>query len=54
MCLIVQTVPVHFVTQIDPYPMSLSYGQDQLWVGDKAGNVHLLDATDGDFNIVKV
>ena len=40
--------------QFDQYPMSLSYGQDQLWVGDKAGKLHLLDATDGDFLSVAV
>jgi hypothetical protein len=40
--------------QFDSYPMSLSYTDDQMWVGDKGGEIHLLDATDGDFNIVEV
>ena len=34
--------------------MSLSYLDDQLWVGDKTGQIHLVDATDGDFNVVEV
>ena len=40
--------------QFEQYPMSLSYLDDQLWVGDKTGLIHLIDATDGDFNIVEV
>lgn len=39
--------------EFEEYPMSLDYGQDQLWVGDKGGSLHLIDATDGDFNIVQ-
>ena len=34
--------------------MCLSYDEDQLWIGDKEGLVHLVDATDGDFDIVEV
>ena len=34
--------------------MSMWYEQDELWVGDKLGLVHLIDATDGDFNVVEV
>ncbi len=34
--------------------MRVSYGSDQLWLGDKTGKLHLVDATDGDFNLVEV
>ena len=34
--------------------MSMSYGADQLWLGDKTGRLHLVDASDGDFNLVEV
>ena len=34
--------------------MRMSYGGDQLWLGDKKGLIHLVDATDGDFNLVQV
>ncbi len=34
--------------------MRMSYGQDQLWLGDKTGQLHLVDATDGDFNLIEV
>ena len=34
--------------------MRMSYGQDQLWLGDKKGQLHLVDATDGDFNLIEV
>ena len=35
------------------YPMCMGAWQDQLWVGDKIGLIHLIDTTDGDFNIVE-
>lgn len=34
--------------------MSMSYDDGQLWVGDKGGSVHLLDASSGDLRLVKV
>ena len=32
----------------------MSYGQNQLWVGDKMGSLHLVDATNGLFDLVEV
>ncbi len=40
--------------QFAEFPMCMSYGQDQLWVGDKTGSLHLVDATDGLFNLIQV
>lgn len=34
------------------YPMSMSYDGDQLWIGDKGGHVHLIDASNGHLHIV--
>ena len=34
--------------------MALSFGHQQLWIGDKAGKIHLYDATLGQFEFVQV
>lgn len=39
--------------KLDSYPMCMSYSDNQLWLGDKTGQVHLVDATQGSFNVVK-
>lgn len=39
--------------ELAEYPMSMSYHTDQLWVGDKSGLLHLIDANDGDFSVVE-
>ena len=39
---------------MEEFVMRMSYGGDQLWLGDKKGLIHLVDATDGDFNLVQV
>ena len=36
------------------FPLSMSYGRNQLWVGDKTGSLHLLDATEQRFDVVAV
>ena len=40
--------------QFEYFPLSMSYGQNQLWVGDKMGSLHLVDATNGLFDLVEV
>jgi len=39
--------------QMEAFPMCMSYANDQLWVGDKLGSVHIFDATDGDFDLIE-
>ena len=34
--------------------MCMSYSDSQLWLGDKSGQVNLVDASQGRFNFVKV
>lgn len=34
--------------------MCLSYGENQLWVGDKTGLIHLFDTYSGTFELVQV
>ncbi|XP_067124620.1 F-box/WD repeat-containing protein 9-like [Centruroides vittatus] len=41
------------VIKFQGYPMSLSYGYDHLWVGDKQGVIHLIDPTNEKFNLVE-
>ncbi|ESP00523.1 hypothetical protein LOTGIDRAFT_83319, partial [Lottia gigantea] len=41
-----------YKTLEDCYPLDLNYGDNQLWFGDKTGNLHLINTTHGDFNMV--
>ena len=34
--------------------MCMWTNQEQLWVGDRAGQLNLIDTTDGDFDLVQV
>ena len=43
-----------FFFQFEYFPLSMSYGQNQLWIGDKMGNLHLVDATNGCFDLLDV
>lgn len=36
--------------QIESFVMSMSYGDGQLWYGDKQGSLHAMDTRDGLFN----
>lgn len=36
--------------EIDSFVMAMSYGDGQLWTGDKQGNLHVLNAKDGLFD----
>ena len=44
----------YLVFQLDSFPLSMSYGRDQLWLGQRTGSVVLIDASDKDFDIVAV
>ncbi|XP_060085970.1 F-box/WD repeat-containing protein 9-like [Ylistrum balloti] len=44
---------VYKTIQTDSYAMGLSYGHNQLWMGDKEGQVHLFDTTYGSFEKVE-
>ncbi|XP_033738875.1 F-box/WD repeat-containing protein 9-like [Pecten maximus] len=44
---------VYKTLQTESYAMSLSFGHNQLWMGDREGQVHLYDTTNGSFDIVQ-
>ncbi|XP_046544819.1 F-box/WD repeat-containing protein 9-like [Haliotis rubra] len=39
--------------ELDTYPLDMSYGNNQLWFGDKQGFLHLLDTSHGAFDLVE-
>lgn len=39
---------------MENYPMCLSYGDHQLWVGDRIGQVQLIDTSEDKFELVQV
>ena len=42
------------VVQVENYPLDTSYHSNQLWFGDKKGNLNLMDTTMGKFEMVQV
>ena len=42
------------VVQVENYPLDTSYHSNQLWFGDKKGNLNLMDTTMGKFEVVQV
>lgn len=44
---------VYKTIQTESYAMDLSFGHNQLWMGDKEGQIHLYDTTHGSFEIVQ-
>ena len=45
---------IPWLLQLESYPMCMWTNQEQLWVGDRAGQLNLIDTTDGDFDLVQV
>ncbi|XP_046353585.1 F-box/WD repeat-containing protein 9-like [Haliotis rufescens] len=39
--------------ELDTYPLDMSYGNNQLWYGDKQGFLHLMDTANGAFDLVE-
>ena len=42
------------VLEVENYPLDVSYHSNQLWFGDKMGNLNLMDTSLGKFELVQV
>ncbi|XP_077863902.1 uncharacterized protein LOC144348387 [Saccoglossus kowalevskii] len=53
---VIPGIQFYCLCQMEKFPMTISYNpecQGQIWIGEKTGLLHLMDARDGVFDIVK-